>query len=251
MKENRAAIRQSLFNKLSKLSRDGPIPAISRGDTAVGMTLLDALGIDYSTLSKPNFHGIVVTAHRRIISGRGNRVNLFAQVPDWTLSACKSSRAVLERYGYLDGSHGRRLYCSVSSQRANSRGLILEVERRRELLMEVFEKQRKREPVVTWRVSKLKERLLETHPESVWVKAVVIERDGREFFHYREATYAGPPNADELLELLEAGTITVDHLIGKSRNRVYEKGPLFKIYPANLELLFSAPKKYDLMTMNL
>ena len=69
--------REILFEKLIVLARMGSIPAISRGDFAVGMTLLNALGIEYTSINKPNFQGIVITAHRREPAGYKNRVNLF------------------------------------------------------------------------------------------------------------------------------------------------------------------------------
>lgn len=248
--KNTNLARDTLFRKLSEVATKGPIPAISKGDTAVGMTLMNELGIEYSSLSKPNFHGIVVTAHRRTNSGRSNRVNLFAQVPDWTISECKSSREIVERYGYYAGHGKRRLYCTVSANHLNSQGLSLTIDDMKNHLIEVAQKGEKKTPVATWKVKKLQDRLIETHPESVWVKAITIEHDGKEFFHYRECIYSGAPKENVFRDLLETGTITIDHLITLENGRVIEKGPLFKIRPANLGLLFPSPQKYDLLSLD-
>lgn len=245
--ENRNEIRENLFKKLSELARKGPIPAIAKGDPAVGMTLLHALGIEYSSLAKPNYFGIVVTARRRAISGRGNRVNLFAQVPDWRFSNCKSSREIVERYGYDLNPNKRQLYCTVNTRHSNSQGLVLEINRKDDNLEEIAQRAGKHEQVAIWQMKKLKERLIETHPESVWVKAIAFERDGQEFFHYRECIYSELPRANDFLELLDTGTITLDHLISMDNGRVTEKGPLFKISPTNLDLLFPSQKKFDLL----
>src|SRR5262249_22189523 len=117
----------ALLRRLQEVALRGYLPAISTGSTAIGMTLIGALGVPYSSTEKPHFRGIVVTAQRRTKGAQRNRVNLFAQVPLWALSSCKSSAQILERYGYQrDGV--RRLYCSVSARRANSQGLMLRVD---------------------------------------------------------------------------------------------------------------------------
>lgn len=249
MVEEKFSPREIIFEKLLELARKGPIPAISRGDPAVGMTLLDALEIEYTSAAKPNYHGIVISAHRSIPAGARNRVNLFAQVPDWRMSYCKSSREIIERYGYDTGPYKRHLVCTVNSRQANSQGLMLSIDRDKSLLNEIAVLAGRHEPVATWQVSKLENRLIESHPESFWVKANVLERDGQELFHYREVVYTGPPKVDMFLVLLDSGTITMDHLIEINHGRVKEKGPLFKINPSNLELLFPAPMKYDLLSL--
>jgi len=81
-----------LVDILAGISRLGPVPAIGTGDTSVGMTLLSHLGVQYSSIEKPNFRGIVITARRGTKARDLNRVNLFAKVPDWDISSCKSSR---------------------------------------------------------------------------------------------------------------------------------------------------------------
>jgi hypothetical protein len=241
--------REKLFQKLSHIAKRGPIPAIMTGDTAIGMTLLDALGIDYTSSAKPKFEGIVVTARRRTPTGRGNRVNLFAQVPDWDLSACKSSREIVQKHGYKTGPNKRRLYCTVRARHPNSHGLVLEINIREGLVEEISQVSGLREPVATWRIKKIQDRLIQARPESVWVKAEVFERDGKEFFHYREGLYTGPPKVDIISTLLDTGTITIDHLIDLEGSSAKEKGPLFKIHPDNLDVLFPSPKKYDLMAL--
>ena len=48
--------------------------------------------------------------------------------------------------------------------------------------------------------------------------------------------------------LIDQGIITVDHLIKRNaKGRVSEKGPLFKIKPAGIELLFPPSESYKLI----
>mgnify|MGYP000950518288 CR=1 FL=1 len=243
--------RDEILWKLSLLAKGDPIPAITYGDNAVGMTLLSALGIEYSSSAKPMYHGIVINARRRTPTGNSNRVNLFAQVPNWIISHIKSSTELLNRYGYNVENSENRLFCTVSSRGPNSQGLLLMVDRNADLLNEVAIENGKICPVVTWNLEKLADRLVSTHPETIWVTATVFKKEGQEYYQYREAVYTGPPKIGMLPDLITAGTITVDHLIGKKNGKVTEKGPLFKINPDNFSLLFPINEKYDLMTYDL
>lgn len=246
--EQEETLRQ-LLKKLSEIALKGPIRTTVRGDTGVGMTLLGELGIENTSMNKSNFRGIVVTARRRAPAGTKNRVNLFAQVPDWSVSACKSSREIAERYGYdYENGNCRRLYCTSSAQHVNAQGLILEVDHGEGHLNELFVADGVRRPVATWRMIRLCERLRRSLPASVWVRATSLRRNGEEFFHYRECLYTGPARVEELAGLLEAGTVTIDHLIEKRDGRTNEKGPLFKMKPSNFDLLFPPGQKYDLLS---
>jgi hypothetical protein len=53
---------------------------------------------------------------------------------------------------------------------------------------------------------------------------------------------------ERLANLLDEGTITVDHLIESVSGRTREKGPLFKIAPSNMQMLFGELKKLDLLS---
>lgn len=223
------------------------MPSVATGSPGVGMTLLDALGVPYTSIGKPTFEGIVVSARRTEGRVSGNRVNLFARVPAWEISSCKSSGEILSRFGYMGAEGEQRLYCTVRAGEPNSQGLFLEVSRVDGLLLERARLEAGPVAVVAWKLSDLRDRLAATHRESMWVTASAIERRGREYFHYRRATYSPAPLLDRLAPLLQNGTITVDHLIERRSGRVSEKGPLFKIKPQNLEALFPIAITFDLL----
>lgn len=235
---------------LAEISRLGPVPSTGNGDMAVGKTLLDLLGIQQTTTRKPTFHGMALTARRNSGSADGNRVNLFALVPDWRLSACKSSEEIARRHGY-DRDGGRKLYVSVRSGRPNAQGLFLEVDRASGLLREKHfaEKAGSAEEVAAWKLASLQERLLQRHPASAWITANAAIRNGQECFHYRFIQFTDQPRADRLADLLDQGTVTMDHLILSRDGRTVEKGPLFKIRPDNVRALFPESPRFDLMAM--
>lgn len=239
---------KELARRLADISGKGPIPAIGVGDTAVGMTLLSLLDIPYSSTAKPSFEGIVITARRGTKAKDVNRVNLFAKVPDWDISACKSSREIVERYGY-DRDGARKLYCTVRARQKNSQGLRLEVDRSGGRLVEVHEGQLGSAEVAAWHLATLERKLENSHRASAWIVAVPSRRNEQDFFHFRYATFTSAPRVEEMPALIEQGTITMDHLIQRAQGSVVEKGPLFKIKPENVRSLFPTAVNLDLLAL--
>jgi len=238
-----------LIKALAEIASRGPVPAIGTGDTAVGMTLLSLLGIPYSSVSKPAFKGISISARRGTKAKDINRVNLFAKVPDWTISQCKSSREIVERFGY-DRDGGRKLYCTVRSRQANAQGLRLEIDRDAGRLNEVFDcKGQPSVPVAAWKLSVLEKKLAESHRASAWIVAVPSRRGEQELFHFRYATFTSSPRVSEFANLVDQGTVTMDHLIFLQGTQATEKGPLFKIKPENASALFPTKTSVDLLTL--
>lgn len=237
-----------LVGLLARISRLGPVPAVGTGDTSVGMTLLNLLEIPHSSLENPNFKGIAITARRGTRARDLNRVNLFAKVPDWNISNCKSSREIVERFGY-DRYGGRKLYCTVRARKPNNQGLMLMVDKGFSLMHEVHLSQEGvTTPVASWRLGGLLSKLEKSHSASVWIIAVPSIKDGMEYFHFRYATITSAPRTTGFTSLIAQGTITMDHLIWERSGRVVEKGPLFKINPGNVEALFPVSAKLDLLT---
>jgi len=240
---------QSLLEKLSEVAMRGPLPAVCKGAPAVGMTLLDALGVSYLSTGKPKYQGVAITARRGLAEEGANRVNLFARVPDWKISTCKSSAEIVSRFGYDGPSGDKRLFCTVRAARPNAQGLYLTIDPSTGLMHEDYQRGGRGERVASWQVPALIARLEAAHPESMWIRATSTIRDGREFLHYRKAVYTASPYIDRFSGLLADGAITVDHLIRTSGSVTVEKGPLFKIAPQNLSLLFPTSLVYDLMAL--
>ena len=244
-----SAISDELLQMLKKIAKAGPIKAECIGDTAIGRSIESALGIHINSSRNPDFKGIEIKSGRSsILPSKENRATLFACVPDWDLSALKSSRAILENFGYERGSDFK-LYCTITTQRANSQGLQFEVKEAERWLREFYAREPVRE-ICIWRLDKLHERLAEKHRETFWVKAKSIQRGGNEWFQLESATHTTRPSLNQFDRLLTDGTVTMDHLIKRKANgRVTEKGPLFKIDRPRLgELFLGEPRSYSLLS---
>lgn len=233
-------VADELLEKLRELAKE-PLPALRHGDTAIGYTLETNLGIEANSSKQPDYHGI------EIKSGRGyrTRTTLFAQVADWSLSPCKRSAEILNKYGYERGDDFK-LYCTISTQRENSQGLSFIYDQSKDELQEWYNNS---ELVAVWPGDLLRNRLKEKHSETFWIEAKTTKVNGVEQFQLLKVTHTKKPIVTQLMPLLQSGVITMDHLIKRSgkTNRVSEKGPLFKINKRDLELLFPEPTTYSLV----
>jgi hypothetical protein len=239
-------IAEELLSKLRSIASTGPIPASCEGSTSVGRSIETALGIEINSSRDPDYKGIEIKSGRSAIQGRENRATLFACVPDWKISQCRSSREILEKFGYQRGSEFK-LYCTISSRRPNSQGLIFEFQDAERHLSEVCKIPSDQE-VAVWKLSKLENSLLEKHRETFWVKAHSVTIRGQEFFELRSVMHTCNPNIPQLERMLRDGSITMDHLIKRQPNGgAREKGPLFKIHRPRLpELFLGEPQFYQL-----
>ncbi len=241
------AVAGELLGELRDIARRGLVPSVmnTRADTAVGRTLETELGIAINSAKEPDYRGIELKSYRRRQGARENRKTLFAQVPDWSISKFKSSRQILEAFGYERGPDFK-LYCTVSARGANSQGLSFDLDGTAGLLNEVSDR-RDIGAFASWSLRDLRETLARKHNETFWVSADVENIGGLDHFRFRDVIHTRQPIASQFDILVEQGEITMDHLVKRNaKGRVSEKGPLFKINGSSLDLLFPPSKTYAL-----
>ena len=240
------SVAVELLARLRALAAAGPIEGIGSGSTAIGRSVEAALDIPANSSKAPDYHGIEIKSGRSAIQGRENRATLFACVPDWDLSRCKSSRQILDEFGYARGNNFK-LYCTVSARAPNSQGLVFEFEDANRWLRETCKRNRERD-VAVWRLARLEESLATKHRETFWIKANSLRRRGIECFELVSVVHTRNPNIPQLERMLRDGTVTMDHLIKrKPSGGAAEKGPLFKIVRPRLrELFLGEPLQYRL-----
>jgi hypothetical protein len=226
----------------------GFIAAPGPGDTMVGRVLESALGIDANSRKAPDYHGIELKAYRLRSGGRGGhamkRRNLFAKTPDWSISYLKSSRQILDAFGY-DREGVRKLYCEVRANRDNTQGLRLVVDHSLGLIRERSNKPAVPD-VVTWQLLRLEHELSVKHAETFWIGAESKKEAGIEYFRYSHVEHTQKPLTEQFAALVDTGAISIDHLIKEKGQSAQEKGPLFKIDNASAELLFPSPRSFRL-----
>ena len=94
----------------------------------------------------------------------------------------------------------------------------------------------------------LRNRLLEKHPATFWVKATVDRDDeGWEWFRYDHIKYTRNPNVSLFAGLIADGIVSVDFLMHlKPNGQIRDHGFPFKIMPQDVNLLFPEVIEYDL-----
>lgn len=207
-----------------------------RRDTEVGRLLEELLGIKANSSKKPDYKGIEIKASRK---DRGTKQGLFCQVPNWRISALKSSNEMLDAFGYARSEdYERELRCTVSAKKPNSQGLALKLARGGAHLVETSTRPSLPE-VVAWEIEALQKALQNKHPETFWVAASSRRDADVEEFRYEHVLHTKRPMLGALPALLETGVVTVDHLITREvGGRAHEKGPSFKIGRRDIGLLF-------------
>lgn len=249
------AIAKELLAKIQEIHNRGFLPSITVGDPGVGDTLENALGISRNPSKLPDYKGIELKASRTATYNKpktNNRVNLFTQVPDWANSRGMDRVQLLDTYGYWaeqkDGSQRFDLNCTLRANAPNPQGLYLEVDADNDLLINYYTKDDVvRRYVAQWSFLLLKQRLLEKHKETFWVKATSKIENGQECFRYDKIVHTKNPNASLFPQLIDEGIITVDYIMHRKANgTVRDHGFPFKIFPKDLDLLFPEPKTYEL-----
>jgi hypothetical protein len=231
-----------LLAKLRVIAASGPLAAICSGDTAIGRTVETALGIKINSSRTPDYNGIELKSSRTksTFKTTANRAVLFAQVPDWAISRYKSSRELLEAFGYDREGGLHKLYCTVAIGHPNSQGLQLKLLRDQRRLAEIHVPSSP-DDVVAWRLDTLHERLNEKHHETFWIGADTFMRNNREHFILKTVRHTRNPSIAQFDNLLEKGCISVDHLIKRTvSGGAREKGPLFKLPKKEVPSLFLA-----------
>lgn len=202
-------------------------------DTGIDRTIESFLGISMNSDKTPDYKGIELKSHREKRSSKKNV--LFTQTPDWDISALKSGREIVEKYGYLNVDGFKTYQNTVQCTLPNSNMLFLNVNHQNEIL-ELQAKMRKIEDIAAWRLVKLHQRLQTKHRETFWIEVENELSDGKEYFRYKQIEHTKNPNVGQFDVLLEQNIITVDLLL--CRPSGHGDTYSFKIKKKGMPLLF-------------
>lgn len=208
-------------------------------DTGIGRSIESFLGISMNSDKTPDYKGIELKSHREKRSSKKNV--LFTQTPDWDISALKSGREIVAKYGYLTEDGKLTYQNTVQCSPPNSHLLFLNVNHLDELL-ELQAERKKKEDIAAWRLMKLHNRLLTKHHETFWIEVENEINDGKEYFRYKQVEHTKNPNVGQFDVLLEQNLITVDLLLCRPSGNgdTYS----FKIKKKGMPLLFPESSTY-------
>jgi len=235
------SIAEELLGKFRSFS-DQWFESEVTADTGIGRTIETMLDIPMNCSKSPDYKGIELKSIRLKRSAVSS--SLFTNMPNWTLSRCKSSQEIVDRYGYMSDGH-RTLQVTVQAAKANAQGLQLQVNHLQELLeMQHMAEEHKNADVAVWQLMALHKRLLEKHHETFWIEVQNEMHDGKEYFKYSRIQHTKNPNVGQFDILLDQSKIKLDLMLSRPSGRgdTYS----FKIGKKALPLLFPQMQIYNL-----
>ena len=229
---------KTFSEKLYEISQHGYIPTLRKGDTGVGQTLEQTLGLTENNLALPDIGDEVeLKAFRKNTT---SMLTLFTKEPLSNIGRGRD-RYILENFGYssTDTNKNLNLYTTVSSTAYNSQGFILHVEDSQLRLCH------KSIPLdVYWPYELLKQVFEAKLPSLVVVLADSIGEDFNESFHYNEAYYLKGFSFNGFISAIKDGYIKIDlRMHMRANNTVRNHGTAFRIVKSHLYSCFDFKEK--------
>ncbi len=215
--------------KFKKIKEKGYIPSLRAGNTGVGHTLEQILGLKENNIAGPDLENIELKAQRKNVS---NKVTMFTfNRGAWQ----KKQNYIVEKYGYIDDNNRPALYCTVSNK-PNQQGLFLKIDKKENLMMLSHSDN---VLLAQWKLDSLIDQFEQKMPNLIVVLAESKGRNGKEEFWYNEAYLLENADKSAFIDFIENGTIIVDvriHL--KEKGTVRNHGTAFRIEERKLYKCF-------------
>lgn len=228
----------SLIKKLKTIKKMGYIKTHRAGNTGIGKTLEDLLGITENNIPGPNARMIELKSARKNAS---SMLTLFTKSP----LPPKANSALLEKFGYASkrGNHKKELHTTVSAREFNTLkgkvGFKIVIEEDRINLVTS-----QNEVVGYWDKETLKKSFARKMPKLLYVNADSRSSGSDEEFWFNEAWLLSGFDFGNFVRLLQEGTILVDIRIGQYPDcRAHDHGTGFRVLPAKLDLCFEHREK--------
>jgi len=225
-----------LLKRLHEIKNHGWVKTHRVGNTGIGKTIEDLLGIKENNVPGPDAKMLELKSARK---NAKSMLTLFTKSP----LPPKANAAILKRFGYVVKKGRKELHTTLNAVSHNLLrgciGLKIKVDRSRvEIITE------KSEIIGYWDKSTLKSSFERKLPKLMYIKAESRGGGRHEEFWFNEAWLLQGFDFKNFLKLLAAGVILVDIRIGQYPNgKPHDHGTGFRIQPNQLELCFSNRKQ--------
>lgn len=227
-----------ITRKLREIKEIGYIKTHRAGNTGIGKTLEDLLGIKENNIPGPNAKVIELKSARK---NAKSMLTLFTKSP-----LPKGANIVLlERFGYYSEKNAKtkRLETTVNAINFNNlkgkKGFKITIENERINIITP-----KNEIVGYWDRDTLKNTFEKKMPYLLYVKADTKGTGKEEQFWFNEAWLLSGFSFENFVKLLKEGIILIDIRIGQYPDgRTHDHGTGFRVMPDKLDLCFSNRKR--------
>lgn len=234
-------ILEELMRRLSTITNKWikSVSPYKKSPKDVGETLEYSLGISPNSIAHADFKGAIELKCKR--ASAGNLDTLFSMVPNWEISALKSSADIILKYGYPSKKYidFYDLYVTVNNI-PNNQGLYLIADDDEQTIYQRSQLGGVINEVCSWKYKDVKRKLLEKHPKTAWLVADETVINGEIYFNYNKIQLTQRPIFSQFVSLINQGIVTYDW-----RGRVRtdgtgykDKGHCYRIAPRNRALLF-------------
>lgn len=227
-----------LIDKLKEIKKKGYVKTSRSGNTGIGKTLEDLLGIKENNIAGPDAKKIEIKSARKNAS---SMLTLFTKSP----LPPKANSILLQRFGYQSkrGNNRKELHTTVNVLDFNiikgNKGFKVRITEDKIELISVNE-----EVLGYWDKKTLKDSFERKLPRLIYVKANSKNSGKDEEFLFDEAWDLKGFGFDNFVNLLSEGKISVDIRIGQYPNgNPHDHGTGFRVVPSKLDLCFSDRKR--------
>ena len=221
-----------LIEGLKELKEKGFVKTHRSGNTGIGKTLEDLLGIEENNFAGPDGLTTELKAGRR---NTASMLTLFTKSPQ----PPRINSELLKSFGYPGKSGKLHLHTTVNALEFNTlkgkTGFKIEITNDKVNLLTS-----KKDLKPYWTKEILQQSFEKKYKELLYVKAETQISDGCEQFHFDEAWLMKGFDFDNFVKLLKKGEIKVDIRIGQYLDgSPHDHGTGFRIFPDKLDLCFS------------
>jgi len=236
---------ETFLQRMRQIKEMGFVKSHRTGDTGIGKTLEDLLGIKENNISGPDFSTYELKAARR---DSISMLTLFTKVP----FPKGANRELLRAFGYRERKdktaanrdrvplaepnvplREKELHVTVDSLKPNSVGLQLKIENDR---VHIHNK----EGVEAWYTNEvLKEAFEKKYHSLAYVLADSKREHGDEYFWFNEVRLLTAFSFDRFSQLVSSGDLKLDLRLGHYPDgRPHDHGTGFRILPKHLPECF-------------
>lgn len=245
---NRIAIKDKFY----KVRDLGYVESNRRGDTGIGKTFEDLIGVKENNKNEPDLLGYEIKVHREVSS---SFVTLFTLKPNFPPSANKYLR---DRFGKTDSrdKNLKTIHTSMFANKLNTyNGLysfkLINDRKARKIFIAVYSLDGVLllDKSCGYDYDELEKVLKNKLKNLFYVESMRKTVRGKEFFYFHKATIYESPSFYKFLRLIDQGLIMYDIRIGSyksglSYGKPHDHGSGFRILESNLMKLYS--RKFEI-----
>ena len=218
------------IRKFDEIKAMGWVKSMRRGNTGIGYTLEELLGVSENNISAPDLGEIELKAHR---INSTSMITLFTfNRKAWKMNPFEA----IKKYGTPDDNGRLGMYFTMS-RTPNSVGLFLHDEDNAISIRHISG-----EIITEWKLDALAEQFIRKLPALIFVSSFSEMRGGREWFKFDRAQFLTGTSKDVVRNQILSGNILIDLRLHAKETSARNHGTGFRAHVGKLPLLFREVK---------